>query len=219
MQAVTIRQGAFAQVAGRSGQRQTVPHSAIDAATPNIAAERPNVSVRARVVSCRQYSNREWRPDGWPPMRKCGSQNALYGMPASRQALRQTMDKPDRGRQDEADDRSDTNQIVAQGYGYGPTPRPAGPGRGAAAEDLWPPLMKGLIRNSLVKEVVPFIDKNYRTVANKDNRAIAGLSNGGMHTVQTTNNPGAFGWIAFWNAGGQDTPEFKRRWPSSKPPE
>ena len=30
-----------------------------------------------------------------------------------------------------------------------------------------------------------------------------------MHTVQATNNnPGEFGWIAVWSAGGQDTPEF-----------
>ena len=32
---------------------------------------------------------------------------------------------------------------------------------------------------------------------------------GGMHTVQATNNnPGVFGWVAVWSAGGQDTPEF-----------
>ena len=32
---------------------------------------------------------------------------------------------------------------------------------------------------------------------------------GGMHTIQATNNnPGLFGWVAVWSAGGQDTPEF-----------
>ena len=32
---------------------------------------------------------------------------------------------------------------------------------------------------------------------------------GRRHTVQATNNnPGVFGWIAVWSAGGQDTPEF-----------
>ena len=114
------------------------------------------------------------------------------------------------------------NQIVAQGYGYGPIPRPsavfapppapptpdgktpAGGGRGI----MYGPY-EGSYPQSLVDEVVPFIDKNYRTIANKDNRAIAGLSMGGMHTIQATNNnPGAFGWIAVWSAGGQDTPEF-----------
>jgi len=127
------------------------------------------------------------------------------------------------------------NQIVAQGYGYGPIPRPlpAGPGRAPAPPKVGdqpgpareagargqPPAApgrgmmnmayQGSYPESLVKEVVPFIDKNFRTVANKDNRAIAGLSMGGMHTLMATlNNPGVFGWIAVWSAGGQDTPEF-----------
>jgi len=61
-----------------------------------------------------------------------------------------------------------------------------------------------------VNEVVPFIDKSYRTIRNTDGRAIAGLSMGGAQTIQATNNnPGTFGWIAVWSAGGQDTPEFK----------
>ena len=69
---------------------------------------------------------------------------------------------------------------------------------------------EGSYPHSLVKEVIPFIDKNYRTLPTKDNRAVAGLSMGGGHTVQATNNnPGTFGWIAVWSAGGQDTPEFK----------
>ena len=68
---------------------------------------------------------------------------------------------------------------------------------------------EGSYPESLVKDVIPFVDKNFRTIPNKDNRAIAGLSMGGMNTIQATNNnPGVFGWIAVWSAGGQDTPEF-----------
>ncbi len=131
------------------------------------------------------------------------------------------------------------NQIVAQGYGYGPIPRPGGAGfgggRGAAApgapaapqaapgaaaagrgaapvgggRGMMGGAYEGSYPHSLVADVIPFIDKNYRTIPNKDNRAIAGLSMGGGHTVQATNNnPGVFGWIAVWSAGGQDTPEF-----------
>jgi enterochelin esterase-like enzyme len=120
------------------------------------------------------------------------------------------------------------NQIVAQGYGYGPIPRPgrgvgpapaAAPGaaRGAAggaapaggARGMMNAPYEGSYPHSLVKDVVPYIDRHFRTIANKDNRAIAGLSMGGMHTVQATNNnPGVFGWIAVWSAGAQDTPEF-----------
>jgi enterochelin esterase-like enzyme len=95
---------------------------------------------------------------------------------------------------------------------------PAGAGRGAvggaapagAGRGLMGGAYEGSYPHSLVKEIVPFIDKNYRTLANRNNRAIAGLSMGGMHTIQATNNnPGVFGWIAVWSAGGQDTPEFR----------
>jgi enterochelin esterase-like enzyme len=120
------------------------------------------------------------------------------------------------------------NQIVAQGYGYGPIPRPgrgfspapaAAPGapRGATggaapaggARGMMNAPYEGSYPHSLVKDVVPYIDRHFRTIANRDNRAIAGLSMGGMHTVQATNNnPGVFGWVAVWSAGAQDTPEF-----------
>jgi enterochelin esterase-like enzyme len=38
--------------------------------------------------------------------------------------------------------------------------------------------------DDLLKVVIPYIDKNYRTIANADNRAMAGLSMGGAHTIQ-----------------------------------
>jgi len=45
----------------------------------------------------------------------------------------------------------------------------------------------GAFPESLVNDVVPYIEKNYRVIANKDGRAIAGLSMGGGHTVAATN--------------------------------
>ena len=126
-------------------------------------------------------------------------------------------------------------QVVSQGYAYGPTPprqavtapapppvqaaqglgagrtpaAPAAPGAPAAPTARPPQVYEGSYPHSLVKEIIPFIEKNYRVIANKDSRAIAGLSMGGGHTVQATNNnPGVFGWIGVWSAGGQDTPEF-----------
>jgi enterochelin esterase family protein len=67
---------------------------------------------------------------------------------------------------------------------------------------------EGSYPQSLVKEVIPFVEKNFRAFANKDNRAIAGLSMGGGHTTMTTNNnPGVFGWIAVWSAGGPEGPD------------
>ena len=58
-------------------------------------------------------------------------------------------------------------------------------------------------------EIIPFVEKNFRVLSDKDDRAVAGLSMGGGHTIQVTNNnPGLFGWIGVWSAGAQDTPEF-----------
>ena len=116
-------------------------------------------------------------------------------------------------------------QIVSQGYGYGPTPprqsvtAPAPPpvqaaqglgaAPGAAPAARPAPVYQGSYPHSLVSEIIPFVEKNYRAIPKKDSRAIAGLSMGGGHTVQATNNnPGVFGWIGVWSAGGQDTPEF-----------
>ncbi len=50
-------------------------------------------------------------------------------------------------------------------------------------------------------DVVNFVDKTYRTIANRENRAIAGLSMGGGHTaVISTNFPDKFGYIGLFSA-------------------
>ncbi|HQG53771.1 MAG TPA: alpha/beta hydrolase-fold protein [Bacteroidales bacterium] len=60
----------------------------------------------------------------------------------------------------------------------------------------------GKFEEHLVKDVVPFIEKNYRTLKGKDNRAIAGLSMGGAHTQTITNdNPGMFSYIGVFSMG------------------
>jgi enterochelin esterase-like enzyme len=60
----------------------------------------------------------------------------------------------------------------------------------------------GLFEKSLVNDVVPFIEKNYRVIANKDNRAIAGLSMGGLQTQNiTNNNPEMFSYIGIMSMG------------------
>lgn len=122
-------------------------------------------------------------------------------------------------------------QVVSQGYGYGSIPpaspavapapppvqaqqqAPAGRGaQGAPASSRPPQVYEGSYPHSLVREIIPFIDRNFRTVPNKDSRAIAGLSMGGGHTVSATNNnPGVFGWIAVWSAGGQNTEAFEKQ--------
>lgn len=55
---------------------------------------------------------------------------------------------------------------------------------------------------SLVKDVIPYIEQNYRTLTDKNSRAIAGLSMGGMHTQNITNaNPDLFGYIGVMSMG------------------
>ena len=59
-----------------------------------------------------------------------------------------------------------------------------------------------------MKDVIPFVEKHYRVLANKDNRAIAGLSMGGGHTLMATNNnPGVFGYIGVFSSGPRSVDE------------
>ena len=62
---------------------------------------------------------------------------------------------------------------------------------------------------SLVEEIVPFIEKNYRTVAKKSHRAIAGLSMGGGHTIAASGMyPNAFDYICPLSMGAKRTDEL-----------
>jgi enterochelin esterase-like enzyme len=122
-------------------------------------------------------------------------------------------------------------QSVSQGFAFGPTPprrqltAPAppplqaaaggggAPGAGLAAAGQARPAMApqpyaGSYPESLVKDVIPWVEKHYRVTTGTDNRAIAGLSMGGGHTVTATNNnPGVFGWIGVFSAGARTTDE------------
>lgn len=54
---------------------------------------------------------------------------------------------------------------------------------------------------SIFMEIVNYVDKNYRTIAKKDSRAIAGLSMGGFHSAHiSANNPDAFGYVGLFSA-------------------
>ena len=71
------------------------------------------------------------------------------------------------------------------------------------------PSMANAYVRSLVEEIVPFIEKNYRVVANRTHRAIAGLSMGGGHTISAANlYPGKFDYICPLSMGAQRTPEL-----------
>lgn len=56
--------------------------------------------------------------------------------------------------------------------------------------------------NSLVNDLVPFIDKTYRTLTDRDHRAIAGLSVGGAQTLYAAfNHLEMFAWVAAFSGG------------------
>lgn len=60
----------------------------------------------------------------------------------------------------------------------------------------------GKFEEHLVKDVKPYIEKNYRVLTGRDNTAIAGLSMGGAHTQTITyDNPGMFGYIGVFSMG------------------
>ncbi|WP_291777565.1 esterase [Cecembia sp.] len=61
---------------------------------------------------------------------------------------------------------------------------------------------QGQFEKSLVEDVIPFIEIHYRVKANKESRAIAGLSMGGGHTITASiTYPGTFGYIGVFSSG------------------
>jgi enterochelin esterase family protein len=90
------------------------------------------------------------------------------------------------------------------GRGAAPATAPAatpgttpGAGRGGIGGTAFP--------ESLVKDVVPYIETHYRVTANKDNRAISGLSMGGGHTLTASNaHPEMFSYVGVFSMGTRD---------------
>ena len=62
--------------------------------------------------------------------------------------------------------------------------------------DRTDPKFANLYVNSIVKDIIPYVERNYRVIASPDARAVSGLSMGGGHTMGVTNEyPGTFGYI------------------------
>lgn len=69
--------------------------------------------------------------------------------------------------------------VMDRGYATDPTkPVTAGAGPRGMGGNVFPEV--------LVKEIIPMTDKNFRTIADREHRAMAGLSMGGFQTFQTT---------------------------------
>lgn len=58
-------------------------------------------------------------------------------------------------------------------------------------------------RTALIDEVIPAVDRTYKTDPSRDARAIAGLSMGGSESLLTgLNRPDKFSWVAGFSTGG-----------------
>jgi enterochelin esterase family protein len=83
--------------------------------------------------------------------------------------------------------------------------RPAGPPpatRTAAPRGM--PMLSTAFEEDMIKVIIPMIDSSYRTIPDRDHRAMAGLSMGGMQTFMvTTAHLDTFSYIGgFSGAGG-----------------
>jgi enterochelin esterase-like enzyme len=66
----------------------------------------------------------------------------------------------------------------------------------------------GLFPDSLVKDIIPYVEKHYRAIKDRNHRAIAGLSMGGGQTMAVTAEyPAMFGYIGVWSAGSRQSDE------------
>ncbi|WP_170257981.1 esterase [Maribacter flavus] len=66
-----------------------------------------------------------------------------------------------------------------------------------------------LFEKSLVNDVIPYIEANFRVKADKENRALTGLSMGGLQTMNTSfANPDLFNYIGVMSMGFADLSRF-----------
>ncbi len=88
-----------------------------------------------------------------------------------------------------------------------PTPgAPPDPAVTAAIQDRF--------TNELMKDIVPVVEKSFRVLTGRENRAIAGLSMGGGQTTRViTSRPDQFAYIGVWSAGvnPQANADFEQR--------
>jgi len=86
--------------------------------------------------------------------------------------------------------------IVVMDTGYATKPG-AAPVQGATGT----PQVPNAFEDVVVTDLIPAIDASYRTLPDRENRAMAGLSMGGGQTLQiTSKNLGLFAWIGSFSA-------------------
>ncbi|MDD4654882.1 MAG: alpha/beta hydrolase-fold protein [Bacteroidales bacterium] len=86
-------------------------------------------------------------------------------------------------------------------------PRQQRPAQG----ETWPPKnwAEGFM-NTLINDIIPMVDENFRTFADGKHRAMAGLSMGGMQTKAITlANPGVFSYVGIFSGGSISVEEVQ----------
>ena len=85
--------------------------------------------------------------------------------------------------------------IIVMTYGMTNVVRPGAPG-GLASFDIAP------FETVLLKELMPYVDAEFRTLADRDHRAMAGLSMGGFETkLISSRNPDVFSHLGLFSGG------------------
>ena len=92
--------------------------------------------------------------------------------------------------------------LVVMTLGYG-APEILNPASGAFSNDDLRRRNLNKFRESLLTEVMPRVEKEYRASTDRDSRAITGLSMGGSESIFVgLTNPDRFGWIGAFSTGG-----------------
>ena len=99
--------------------------------------------------------------------------------------------------------------IIVMDNGSWTMPRPPAGQRPSGGQ--WPP--KGWadgFMKTLLNDIIPMVDANFRTLADQKHRAMAGLSMGGMqtHTI-TLANPDVFSQVGMFSGGSYNVEEVK----------
>ncbi len=90
--------------------------------------------------------------------------------------------------------------VMPLGYGAPEIARRGGPG--LRDPETWRRNIERF-REALLKEVIPFVEKNYHVVADREHRAIAGLSMGGTQSLVTGLNAlETFAYVGAFSSGG-----------------
>jgi enterochelin esterase-like enzyme len=91
---------------------------------------------------------------------------------------------------------------------------PAGPVSGAMAESPNGPVTASVFPDSLITDVIPYIEKTYRAIPDRRSRAVAGLSMGGAQTAYIgLTYPEKFAWAAAMSGAFATWPGARVRTP------